>query len=508
MAIVVSHIADDFEVLAAQALRQAPLADLIELRLDRIGHPGEDRLARFFAESPKPVIIACHESDHPNAWDGDIDQRLDLLHDAARLGAKLVDVDWRLSMDLGEVDAPSHRIVSRHFTGGVPEELDDLLEEQQEVLYEGDVTKLVAHANRLEEGLRLLNWLRTTKGIVSFASGEAGKLTRLLCPVFGSPFTYCAPAVMPGEEPPEKTAEGQWRVNDLMGQLPPGGISQETAIFGIVGNPVGTSYSPFVQGMAMKAAKLDCVYVRFEPESFDEFFELVQDENYRGFSVTAPFKQDAYRRASVHEGAAEATKAVNTLVRDQGRWRGANSDVPAVRRTLERALEFHAQKGGQPGVLRDAVVVVIGAGGAARAAIHAAKTADARVTVAARHAERGRALAEEFGVASIALGDLGDLAYDVLVHATPAGSAAQPDQLVVPIEHLRPGAVVLDAVYHPIRTPLLLAAHERGLTAVPGGEWFVGQAGQQFQWWTHQDPDESLMRSAFEHAHTSFQAED
>ncbi|MEX1023622.1 MAG: type I 3-dehydroquinate dehydratase [Planctomycetota bacterium] len=501
MAIVVSHIADDFETLRRQALRQAPLADLIELRLDRIGHPGEERLRSFFAECPKPVIVACHDDASPRGWDGSLDERLDLLSDAARCGARFVDIDWRLSLDLGEVEAPAHRIVSRHFENAVPTNLDDLLEEQQAVLCEGDVTKLVAHATKCEDGLRLLRWLRTTKGIVSFATGAAGSFTRLLAPIFGSPFTYCAPAAMPGEPEPEATAAGQLRVNDLLGLLPPGGISQETAIFGVVGNPVGASYSPIVHGMALKAAKLDAVYVRFEPDEFDAFLALADDENFRGFSVTAPFKEHAFRAAHQRETAAAATGAANTLVRDQGQWRAANSDVAAVRATLEQAFRVHAERGLSPASLAGARVLVLGAGGAARAAIHAAQTGNAVVSIAARRPERAQALAQEFGVSAVAWEAVGATPYDALVHATPAGSAAQPDALAIGPEALRRGTVVLDAVYHPIRTPLLIAAHERGLTAVPGGEWFVRQAAEQFRWWTQGDADELLLRKSFEHAH-------
>jgi shikimate dehydrogenase len=88
------------------------------------------------------------------------------------------------------------------------------------------------------------------------------------------------------------------------------------------------------------------------------------------------------------------------------------------------------------------------------------------------------------------------------VHTTPLGSLQHPGGLAVTAESLRPGTLVLDAVYNPIRTPLLLAAKERGCTAVPGGEWFVRQAIAQFRLFTNSEPDEALMRKSFEHAHS------
>jgi 3-dehydroquinate dehydratase/shikimate dehydrogenase len=491
MAIVVSHVDSDFDALAARALRQAPLADLVELRLDRIGHPGKERLRTFVGRAKKPVIVACHGERDP----GEV---VELLHDAAEAGARFVDVDWTLALELGQVKAPCHRIVSRHVHDGTPEDLAAVHAEVQEVLGEGDVTKIVTHAGTCEDGLRLLAWLATTKGVIAFCSGDAGAFTRLLAPIFGSPFTYCAAAEMPGEPPAEKTAPGQWRVNDLRAALPPGGVSQETAILGVVGNPVGGSLSPRVQGMALKAARLDAVYVAFEPASLARFLALATAPNFRGLSVTAPFKEQAFRLALDHDEGSKRTRAVNTLLREKAGWKGANTDVPAVRETLVQAWHHHARTRAAGRTLAGARALVLGAGGAARAVVHALHSLDAHATVAGRTAARARTLAEELGCEHVAWAEIPARAHDVLVNATTVGS--RPDELPIPADWLRPGTLVLDAVYRPIRTPLLAAAHARGCTSVPGAEWFVRQAALQFRLFTRQEPDAALLRSAFEHA--------
>jgi 3-dehydroquinate dehydratase/shikimate dehydrogenase len=503
VAIVVSHIADTFDELARRALRQAPLADLIELRLDRIGHPGKAPLAALCAEAGKPVIVACPGPEAYGTFAGSVDERLGLFHDAAEAGARFVDVDWRLSLELGEVQPPCHRIVSRHELDGTPAEvaeLDALLEDVQEVLYEGDVTKLVTHARSCEDGLLLLSWLRTTKGVVSFCAGEAGAFTRVLAPIFGSPFTYCAPASVPGEADGEATAPGQIRVGDLRGVLPPGGISQETAVFGVVGRPVSGSLSPWVHGMALKAARLDAVYVAFEPETLEGFLALADDENYRGFSVTAPFKRAAHAATERRDEGARRSGSANTLVRDPEGWRAFDTDATAVRETLEQALRLHGSVAGRPVALQVAHALVLGTGGAARAAAWAVRSVGGRVTVAGRRAEAASALAAELDAQAVAWDAIPETEHDVLVHATPVGSEGGADELVIPAEWIRPETLVLDAVYRPIRTPLLVAAHARGCTPVPGGEWFVRQAIAQFKLFTQHDPDEDLMRKAFEHA--------
>jgi 3-dehydroquinate dehydratase/shikimate dehydrogenase len=507
MVIVVSHIARTFDELARQALRQAALADVVELRLDRCGNPGQDKLRAFVRALGKPVIVAVHGAEGHGDFRGDVDERFELLRTAARAGAVFVDIDAALALDFGALESSKcHRIVSRHEPAGTPDDLALFEEEVREVMGEGDLIKLVPHARTTEDGLRVLRHLRSARGgLIAFASGEAGSFTRVLCRIFGSPFTYAAPAHIPGEPEPEATAPGQWRVNDLRSVLPPGGLSPETAIFGVVGDRVRHSLGPRVHDMALKSARLDAVYLAFESADWPAFFDLCDDPSFRGFSVTAPHKLAAARAAAVRDDDVRATQAANTLVRDARGWRAYNTDVPAVRETLERAYRFHVEKSGAPraalgGPLAAAHVLILGAGGAARAVAHAVKTAGGRATVAARDAARGASLVRELGCASIGWDAVAGASYDALVHTTPVGSLPDAGRSPIPAEWIRPNTLVLDAVYRPLKTQLLADAAARGCTVVPGAEWFVRQARAQFKLFTQHDADEALVRAAFEHA--------
>ncbi len=512
MAIVVSHIASDFGALERQALRQQPLADLIELRLDRIGDPGDERLRAFIARAKKPVIVAAHGPESGGTFAGDLEERLELLRSAARAGATFVDVDWRLSLELGPLEGKCHRIVSRHELDGTPEDLAAMDAEVREVLYEGDVIKLVAHARSSEDGLRMLRHLRAARGgLIAFSSGEKGRFTRVLCRLFGSAFTYAAPASVPGEPAPEPTAPGQIRVNDLRAMLPPGGGNAQTAIFGVVGDKLGHSFSPHVQGMALKMARLDALYLAFETDDLVRFLALADDPLFRGFSVTAPHKQAAFELASEHDQDSEACRASNTLVRQGAKWRALNTDVPAVRATLETAWAFHLKKQGKALLVQEGSplggvhALVLGAGGAARAVVQALRSAGGRASIAARDPGRSAQLARELGAAAIGWDAIRATPHDVLVNATPIGTAdpAGGDgsgSLPIPAEWLRAGTHVLDAVYNPVKTALLAAAVARGCTAVPGAEWFVRQAAGQFRAFTQAEPDDAVLRAAFENA--------
>jgi 3-dehydroquinate dehydratase/shikimate dehydrogenase len=507
MAIVVSHLASTFDRLARQALRQVPLSDLIELRLDDVGDPGEERLRALVKSLGRPVIVTLKRPEEGGSFRGDVDEQLDVLRCAARAGAAFVDVDWSASLELGELGiAKCHRIVSRHDREGSPEDLREFEEEVRNVMYEGDLIKLVTQAHCAEDALALLNHLRQARGgLIAFSSGEAGAFSRVLCRIFGSPFTYAAPAIVPGEPVAPLTAPGQMRVNDLRAVLPPGGGGDSTAVFGVVGDPVEHSLSPRVHDMALKGARLDAVYVALRVRDFERFLRLADDPHFRGFSVTAPHKLAAFRAAKARDEASHATSAANTLVRDVQGWRAANTDVAGVGETLERAWRFHLEKQGKPvlamgGALAAVHALVLGAGGAARAAAHAVLARGGRVTVCARRDAEAQKLARELRCAADSWAARNTLTYDVLIHATPAGSLAQPDATPIEEAQLRPSTVVLDAVYRPLKTPLLAAALRRGCTAVPGAEWFVRQAHAQFRLFTQHDADEDLMRKAFEHA--------
>lgn len=509
MAVVVSHIADQFPDLARAALRQAPLADVIELRLDRIGNPGEAPLAEFIRAAKKPVIVACHGPAAFGEFEGSVEEHFDILRTAARAGATFVDVDATLALDFGPVEGKCHRIVSRHWTEGTPEDLEAFHDEVTEVLDEGDLVKLCTFARDARDGMRMLNHVRQVGGgLIGFCAGEAGSFTRVLAPIFGSPFTYAAPAEIPGEPVGSPTAPGQLRVNDLLGILPPGGVTPETAVFAVIGDRVRHSWSPRVHGMALKAAQLDAVYVALESDDWEGLFSLCTDENLRGLSVTAPFKEHAHRSAHTHDAGSTACGATNTLVRDPKGWQSFNTDVPSIRRVLEQGFEERSGKvGGQDG-MDSAVVLVLGAGGAARAVVQAVLDVGGHPLVAARRKEAAEQL-----VASLPRGNrarvvdfasIPDESYDALVNATPVGSEGyDPGEwngLPMPADWVRPGTVVLDAVYRPVATPLLRTAKALDCVCVPGGEWFVRQAADQFQLFTHQEPDDAVLRGAFHHA--------
>ena len=141
-------------------------------------------------------------------------------------------------------------------------------------------------------------------------------------------------------------------------------------------------------------------------------------------------------------------------------------------------------------------VVIIGAGGAARAAAVALQRKGARITLAARRPEQAAAVATALGCAHTGIADLARLSWDVLINATPVGSVALPDQSPLPAKLHRPNTVVLDMVYEPLDTRFLRDAQQAGCTIIDGLEMLLAQAVAQFETWTGLEAPVDVMKSA------------
>ncbi|MBL8860525.1 MAG: type I 3-dehydroquinate dehydratase [Planctomycetes bacterium] len=483
MDLVVSNRAATLEALAARARAQADHADVLELRLDDCAPATEPELRATFAGLGRPLLAAVNGPEAFGSFSGTDEERLALLACAERAGADSIDVPWSLAPRLASTRA--RRVVSRHVLEGTPEDLSAVLGELERAARPGDRLKLVTHATCAEDGLRVLalarERARAGHPIVAFASGAAGAFTRILAPIHGSLATYAAPAGAPAAA----TAPGQIPADVLRAAWPAGGASPRTRVFAVLGRPIAHSLSPRLHGAALRAAGLDAVYVACEPESLERFLGLC-DASWGGFGVTMPFKAEAARLATERDADVEACGAANTLVRTARGWRAANTDVGAIRAAVLAGLE----RVGKP--LARAHVVVLGTGGAARAALHALRPARAR-TVAGRDTARREALAHAMACGACALAEVGREPYDVLVHTTPLGSRAQAGELPLAASQLQAGAVVLDAVYDPVRTPLLRAAAAAGAVPLGGDEWFLRQASAQFRHLTGSEPDAQLM---------------
>jgi len=183
--------------------------------------------------------------------------------------------------------------------------------------------------------------------------------------------------------------------------------------------------------------------------------------------------------------------AVNTVLFRDGRRLGYNTDVAAAASAIEGAVR---RAGLEP--LGERTVLLIGAGGAARAIAYGLRGKTARLIIANRTVERAQALARELGAQALGLDGLEQLSPDVLVNGTSIGMWPRVDESPAPRGLLRRGMVVFDSVYNPIRTRLLTEAAEAGAVTASGIEWFLDQAAAQFEIWTGRPAPRQVMEQA------------
>ncbi|MFI8681879.1 shikimate dehydrogenase [Brevundimonas diminuta] len=255
-----------------------------------------------------------------------------------------------------------------------------------------------------------------------------------------------------------------------MSGTPVGRITGAALLGGIVGNPVSHSLSPVIHNAWLEAGGVDGAYVAFAPKDAAGFEALVAAGRaglIAGVNVTAPFKEQAFALADEAAAAAQMTGSANILVFEDGRVRADSADGAGVLYALAEQA---------PGLmLKGASVVMLGAGGAARAGAGALIEAGAALSILNRTRERAEVLADDLGPAVSVAPDANVLeGADLVINAL----SVAPD---ITLAALKPSAVVMDMTYKPVVTPLLAAARARGLTTVDGLAMLIGQAAPSFE---------------------------
>ena len=269
-------------------------------------------------------------------------------------------------------------------------------------------------------------------------------------------------------------------------------ITGTTRLAAVIGDPVRHSMSPLIHNAAFKACGVDGVYVALPVAAgrADEAVAAMRLFDWFGMSVTMPHKQDVMTGCDELTDAARLLGAANCVFWDGDTVVGDNTDGEGFVRGLEADLNVS---------VTGLHCAIVGAGGAAGAVAHRLGTSGAaRVTVINRTAAKAQAVAALAGDAG-AVGEFGDLAVaDVVVNATPLGMADTEHAAKMPfdVSGLRDECVVSDLIYHPLETPLLAAARERGLRAQNGLPMLVHQAVAQFEHWTGQSAPVDAMAAA------------
>ena len=288
-------------------------------------------------------------------------------------------------------------------------------------------------------------------------------------------------------------------------------ISGRAKVLGVIGHPVGHSLSPAMHNAAIEALGLDYIYVPFDvaPGSLRQATDGIRALGLAGVNVTIPHKETVIPFLDEVEDGAREVGSVNTVANVGGRLVGSSTDGQGFMRSLEEA--GFAAAGSK--------AVVLGAGGAGRAVTFALLAAGAEVAVfdeapgkAQNLAEDARGRIQDSGVriqdsgfriqgpavlspqSSALSTELAEA--NLLVNCTPVGMRPRQDEIPVAPELLRPGLLVYDLVYNPVRTRLLDAAEVAGARTVSGVKMLVYQGAISFRTWTGVDPPADVMEAA------------
>ncbi len=468
----------------AQALKDfdacQSLADFIELRLDLIA---DHDLPRLLREAGKPCIVTNRSKKEGGQFKGSEEERIQVLRQAIDQGAEYIDIETStpgaLLKSVRENKGSTQTILSHHDFTRTGDKLEPLYELMCQM--PGDVLKIVTYAQDLNDNLTMFKLLararKEEKKMIGLCMGEKGEISRILALQMGGFLTFgsleTGKESAPGQIP-ASTLKHVYRVNEM---------TSATQIFGVIGDPVSKSLGYLIHNRAFREAGLPHVYVPFWVENVAKFFNGFEPY-ISGLSVTMPFKEDIQKVLDEIDPVARRMGAVNTVVRQNDRWVGHNTDGPGAL----QALETHCD-------LKGKEVLILGAGGTAKAIGQEVVESGGHLTITYnRNREKAQALADEMQCQLISIREVDRQDVDVLINCSPVGMTPNINETPFPARRLKPNMVVFDSVYNPTETRLLKEAAEVGCQVISGLELFINQAAAQFELWTGQPAPVDAMR--------------
>jgi 3-dehydroquinate dehydratase/shikimate dehydrogenase len=436
-------------------------ATAIEFRLDHARERiGAEKLLEL---DPRPVVVTYRTRGEGGDFAGGLEDYSRLLREAYAAGAT-VDVEFAsgLLADTAELSDRRRVVVSHHSPFAIPGDASQRLAAMRAT--GARAVKLVCGAADLTASLQVASLQARHRGdsVAVFPMGPGSPPGRVLSALSGASLVYG-----PVEAP---TAAGQIPLLELIDTYEVDRPRPIQALFGIVGSDVSGSLSPALHNALFRSRRLPFLFLPLPVADWERsrLPRLDFDPPFRGFSVTRPWKLAAAAAAPGSEDV-RATKAANTLVSSRGGWSAENTDVDGV---------FDPLADHETGEGRSAVI--LGTGGAARAAVVAARRLGYEVLIAGRRDEAADALAEELKVDSIAFADVGQTEADLYLNATPVGSRPDdPPTFARSVVEHRP--LVFDCVYRRDGSPTatIAAARAASCPTVDGLQMFAAQAVRQ-----------------------------
>jgi 3-dehydroquinate dehydratase/shikimate dehydrogenase len=429
-----------------------------ELRLDLFPNIEMEKIRAFIQSTVSAVMLTLRKESQGGKFKRTEGERQAFIEELLALGPSFFDLEWDMDpVFLRRVIAqyPETKFVlSYHNFEQTPTDLGAIYASMQEI--PAYTYKMACKVHSTNDALKMLLFGKERSKVSVICMGEKGEFARVLAGVMGNVVNY---ACLNGES---KTGPGQLSFVELTENYHYYALNENTAIYGLIGDPVEKSPGHRHHNAVFRARGCNAIYVKMEvkPEELEEFMVLAQKMGIRGLSVTIPLKEKIVPFVAT----SDLTGAINTLRFEKGEVLGINTDGLGALDAIEKK-----------GSVRGKKVVLLGAGGAARAIAFEAKARGALLLILNRTVQRALDLAKELGCEGGSLSDVPP-DYDILINSSP-------EPMPIAETWIRPETIAMDVVYSPRETLFLRAALDRGCRVVYGEEMYLNQAARQTAFW-------------------------
>lgn len=493
--------------------RSCQLADFLELRMDLIGRVNLAKLisaVRDESDSIK-IIVTCRKKEEAapagvavraKGAVKNTGEKMALLKEAIKLRADFIDIELtegskvinELKSLCAKKGGKTKIIVSYHNLKETPTltKLKAIFHQCAET--KPAIVKIVTTAKTVEDNLitlNLISYARTqSQKIISLCMGDKGGVSRAVAPLIGN-FLSFATLDRAGQSAP-----GQFTVHE-MNQFQEWFNGKHRALLAqtlslhktspknyvLLGNPVGQSLSPLMHNAALKKIGIAENYGAFCVQDLGRAMEGLRGMNIRGASVTIPFKVAVMEYLDDIDEDALEIGAVNTIVNNNGRLTGYNTDWLGLILTLKKAM-----------TVKNKTFVIVGAGGTARAAAYGIIKEGGFPVIVNRTLEKGKILSEKLNCPYYPLSEADRIKADCLINTTPVGMYPHGNASPVKAAALAGYKYVMDVIYNPLKTKLLNDAEKKRCHIFSGVDMIVNQGAEQLRLWTGKEPPRALMK--------------
>jgi len=447
--------------------------DGVELRLDYLDRLNLDEIDQLRREFSIPLIFVLRKQSQGGYYPREESHRLSQLLALCALKPDYLDLEYDTPNDFIATlkrQFPDIKLIkSYHHFNETPLNLAALLQSMQDPHCHS--YKIAVKANSTLDALRMLAFIQQHPNVrlTGISMGEYGQCTRVLSPIIGNEFHYAS------LNESERTAPNQLTVTDLLSTYHFRQLNRQTKVYALLGDPIHLSLGHILHNQVIRLLGKNAVYIklRVTPEELPETLPLCRRLPFHGFSVTMPLKETIVPLLDQIEPSSLPIRAINTVHLQQQKYIGSNTDGLGAIQALSATIPVRNQK-----------LLILGAGGAARAIAYEAHRQQAQVIIVNRTLDRAKKIADELPCEAYELNnsDVQKIPYTAIINTLPEKAYSDPGVKEF-IQSLLPRRLAMEIVYHPIFTPFVRLAQQAGCVCIPGYAMYINQALLQHQRW-------------------------